>query len=220
MKNHAVKRVLIVDDHMIVRSGVKALIGAQDDMIVAGEAADGREAIEMAVSTQPDLVLMDLVMPEMDGIQAIQELRQIDPQMKILVLTSFSEEEKVLAALMAGAMGFVLKTALPEELVDAMRQVAEGKTYLQPNILQILLQQEPAEKVEEEPQEEEKEIYLTPRERRVLSLIARGFSNREIGDQLNIEETTVRYHVTHILTKLGLENRTQAALYAIREKLL
>jgi len=220
MRNHTVKKVLIVDDHMIVRSGVKALIGTQDDMIVAGEAANGKEAVELAVSTKPDLVLMDLVMPEMDGIQAIQELRKIDPHIKILVLTSFSEEEKVLAALMAGAMGFVLKTALPEELVDAMRQVAEGKTYLQSNILQILLQQEPLEKVEEKPQEEKKVVYLTPQEQRVLSLIARGLSNREIGDQLKIEETTVRYHVTHILTKLGLENRTQAALYAIREKLL
>jgi DNA-binding NarL/FixJ family response regulator len=220
MRNHTVKKVLIVDDHMIVRSGVKALIGTQDDMIVAGEAANGKEALELAVSTKPDLVLMDLVMPEMDGIQAIQELRKIDPHIKILVLTSFSEEEKVLAALMAGAMGFVLKTALPEELVDAMRQVAEGKTYLQSNILQILLQQEPLEKVEEKPQEEKKVVYLTPQEQRVLSLIARGLSNREIGDQLKIEETTVRYHVTHILTKLGLENRTQAALYAIREKLL
>jgi len=220
MRNHTVKKVLIVDDHMIVRSGVKALIGTQDDMIVAGEAANGKEAVELAVSTKPDLVLMDLVMPEMDGIQAIQELRKIDPHIKILVLTSFSEEEKVLAALMAGAMGFVLKTALPEELVDAMRQVAEGKTYLQSNILQILLQQEPLEKVEEEPQEEKKVVYLTPQEQRVLSLIARGLSNREIGEQLKIEETTVRYHVTHILTKLGLENRTQAALYAIREKLL
>ncbi len=206
-------RVLIVDDHAVVRRGLRALIETEEGMEVIGEAADGREAVEKEAALDPDVILLDLLMPEMDGVQAIEEIRRRDPEARILVLTSFSEERKVLAAIEAGALGYLLKDAGPEELLRAIREVQRGQSALNPAVARKLIGRirdpEPAGRVEE----------LTEREVEVLRLVAKGLANREIGKQLFISEPTVRTHVSNILMKLDLPNRTQAALFALREGL-
>lgn len=206
-------KVLIADDHTVVRKGIRALLETEPGITVVGEAADGEDAIHKALALKPDVILMDLVMPKLDGVQAIKELREKLPEIKVLVLTSFAEDRRIVAAIEAGALGYLLKDSSPEDLVRAIREVHRGESSLHPKVAQQLIKklQRPAE----EPEWEE----LTAQERKVLALIARGLSNREIARELSISEPTVRTHVSNILRKLSLKSRTQAALYALRQGL-
>jgi NarL family two-component system response regulator LiaR len=207
-------RVLVADDHAIVRKGIRALLATEPDIEVVGEAENGREAVIEVEKLQPDVILMDLVMPEMDGIEAIHRITARQPEARTLVLTSFAADDKVFPAIKAGALGYLLKDSSPEELVQAIHQVYRGESSLHPTIARKLLQ-ELSHPSERPPTPEP----LTEREVEVLRLIARGQSNQEIADQLVISEATVRTHVSNILGKLHLASRTQAALYALREGL-
>jgi len=207
-------RVLIADDHAIVRNGIAALLATEKDIEVIGEASNGKEAVFAVQELQPDVILMDLVMPEMDGIQAIQQIRIKDPQARILVMTSFATDEMVFPAIKSGALGYLLKDSSPEELVTAIHQVFRGEPSLHPQIARRVLQE-----ISQPPTQTRTEEPLTEREVEVLKLIARGMSNQEIAEQLVISETTVRTHVSRILGKLHLASRTQAALYALKEGL-
>jgi NarL family two-component system response regulator LiaR len=207
-------RVLIADDHAVVRRGLRMLIDVKPGMEVAGEAVDGLEAVHLARSVQPDVILLDLVMPHKGGIEAIREIKQENPEARILVLTSFAEDDKVFPAIKAGALGYLLKDSSPEVLLEAIRQVYRGESSLHPTIARKLileLNQPPDLPPTEEP--------LTRREVEVLKLVAKGMTNQEISEALVIREGTVRVHVSNILDKLHLANRTQAALYALREGL-
>jgi two-component system, NarL family, response regulator LiaR len=207
-------RVLIADDHPVVREGLRGLIEIQPNLELAGEAVDGVEAVEKAKSLQPDVILLDMVMPRKDGVQAIGEIKQENPQARILVLTSFSESEKALPAIKAGALGYLLKDSAPEELLQAISNVYYGQISLHPAIARLLVQ-ELSQPSDLPPAEEP----LTEREVEVLQLIAQGLSNQEIADTLVVGERTVSTHVSNILDKLHLANRTQAALYALRKGL-
>jgi NarL family two-component system response regulator LiaR len=209
-------RILIADDHAVVREGLRTLIGAQPEMELVGEAADGSEAVQKARSLKPDVVLLDLVMPRMGGVEAIGAIKNEDPKARILVLTSFAEDDKVFPAIKSGALGYLLKDATPQELLQAIRDVHRGEPTMHPSIARKLMRElqrppEPSRPPTEEP--------LSEREVEVLKLVAQGFPNQEIADKLFISERTVRTHVTSILSKLHLANRTQAALYALREGL-
>ena len=206
-------KVLIADDHTVVRKGIRALLETEPGITVVGEAADGEDAIHKALALKPDVILMDLVMPKLDGVQAIKELREKLPEIKVLVLTSFAEDRRIVAAIEAGALGYLLKDSSPEDLVRAIREVHRGESSLHPKVAQQLIKK--LRRPAEEPEREE----LTARERKVLAFIARGLSNREIARELSISEPTVRTHVSNILRKLGLKSRTQAALYALKEGL-
>ncbi|MBN1317352.1 MAG: response regulator transcription factor [Anaerolineales bacterium] len=207
-------RVLVVDDHDVVRVGLCALIAAQPDMVVIGEATDGEQAIEMALSSQPDVILMDLVMPKMGGTDAIVQIKQRNPSAQILVLTSFAEDNQVYQAVKSGALGYLLKNSSPRDLIQAIRQVNQGEPALQPSIALKVLNE--LHRPTNLPPAGEP---MTPREVEVLQLVARGLSNQEIALQLNISDRTAAKHVCNILDKLHLANRTQAALYALREGL-
>jgi len=207
-------RVLIVDDHAIVRKGIRALLSEADGFEVVGEAGNGQEAVLRAEESSPDVILMDLLMPGMDGIEATRQITSRRPQARILVLTSFAADNKVFPAIKAGASGYLLKDSSPDELVRAIRQVHRGEPSLHPTIARKLLQ-EVAHPAELQPAPE----ALTAREMMVLRLIAQGLSNQEIADRLVVSEPTVRAHVSRILGKLHLASRTQAALYAVREGL-
>lgn len=208
-------RVLIADDHHVVRGGLRALLDTEPDIHVVGEAADGIEAVLKTRSLNPDVILLDLVMPRQSGIEAIQEIKREHPDARILVLTSFSDDEKVFAAIKAGALGYLLKDSSPYELIQAIRDVYAGESSLHPAIARKLIRElnRPAPNL---PQTDEP---LTEREVEVLVYVARGYSNQEIADALVISERTVRTHVSNILSKLHLANRTQAALYALKEGL-
>ena len=208
-------RVLIVDDHAVVRSGLAAFLLAFDDLELVGEAASGPEALRMVEDRRPDVVLMDLVMPEMDGIEAIGAITARWPAARILVLTSFAADDKVFPAIKAGALGYLLKDTDPDELVQAIHQVARGEASLQPAIARRLLLELHRPIEAQQPTEDP----LTEREVEVLRLVAQGLSNRQIGDRLVITERTVCTHVSNILGKLHLASRTQAALYALKEGL-
>lgn len=206
-------KLLIVDDHPVVRNGIAAWISSQSDLKLIGEAQDGIEAVEKAKKLEPDVILMDLVMPKKDGIEAIREIIQHDPNARILVITSFSEDKKAIDAIKAGAMGFIIKDTSPSEMLQAIRQVFEDKPWLSPDIIRMLIREKTLQK------DEEKLIEpLSEREIEVLILIAQGLSDQDIANSLVISRTTVRFHVNNILSKLNLENRTQAALYAIKNK--
>jgi NarL family two-component system response regulator LiaR len=207
-------RVLVVDDHLIVRKGVCALLATEPDIEVVGEAGDGQEAAAKAESLHPDVIVMDLVMPNMDGIQATRHILARQPDRRILVLTSFAEDDKVFPAIKAGARGYLLKDSGPDDLVRAIRQVYEGESSLHPAIARKVLA-ELSHPSSEPPTADP----LTAREAEVLRLVAQGLNNRDIAAQLVISEATVRTHVSNILSKLHLASRTQAALYALREGL-
>ena len=207
-------RLLVADDQTIVRKGICALLATEPAIEVVGEAQDGQEAIEQAERLQPDVILMDLVMPRIDGLEATRHIMAHQPGARILVLTSFAGDDQVLPAVKAGALGYLLKDAGPEALVQAIRQVHQGESSLHPTITRKLLLElsQPAE-------QEAVRNLLTGREQEVLRLVAQGWSNRQISDGLEISEATVRTHVSSILSKLKLSSRTQAALYALREGL-
>jgi NarL family two-component system response regulator LiaR len=207
-------RVLIADDHAIVRKGLRALLATETDIVVVGEAEDGRQAVAEVERLDPDIVLMDLVMPEVDGIEAIRQIKARQLEVRILVLTSFAADDKVFPAIKAGALGYLLKDSSPEELVRAIHQVHRGESSLHPMIARKLLQ-ELSQPADQPPAPEP----LTEREVEVLQLVAQGYSNQGIADQLVISEATVRTHVSNILGKLHLASRTQAALYALRQGL-
>jgi len=208
-------KVLVVDDHTVVRKGLCALLTSKYDIAVIGEAADGVEAVEQARDLQPDVILMDLMMPRKDGLEAILEIKEENPDARILILTSFSEDVQIVAAIKAGAMGYVLKDASPDELVHAIHSAYMGKLSLSIDMLQLVMS-EP----ESVSPKLDLEAALTLRELDVLRELAHGSSNQEIADSLAISTTTVRSHISSILRKLELNNRTQAALYAIEAGLV
>jgi NarL family two-component system response regulator LiaR len=209
-------RILIVDDHAIVREGLRGLIEVEPDMELAGEAASGSEGVEKALSLRPDVILMDLLMPEKDGVTAIKEIKAKWQEAHILVLTSFLEDDKVFPAIENGALGYLLKDTQPDELLNALRGVFHGETMLHPSIAKMIMKRI-QERSDENKQPEGPE--LTERELDVLKLLAHGDGDREIAEKLVVSERTVHFHVGNILSKLHLANRTQAALYAIRKGL-
>jgi NarL family two-component system response regulator LiaR len=206
--------VLVVDDHAVVREGLRTFLELQDGIAVVGEAADGREAIAEAERLRPDVILMDLVMPRLDGVGAMRELRRRLPASRVIVLTSFADDARLLPAIRAGAAGYLLKNAEPKELARAIRAADAGEALLDPAVAARLVNA-----LAEQPGEEPRE-RLTRREQEVLELIARGLSNKLIARELGIAEKTVKTHVGHLLAKLGVTDRTQAALYAVRAGLV
>ena len=208
-------RVLIADDHAIVRRGISALLETKADIQVVGEAADGEEAVAQTERLRPDVVLMDLMMPRMDGIEAIRRITARCPGVRALVLTSFAADDKLFPALKAGALGYLLKDSGPEELVQAIRQVHRGESSLHPSIARKVLRELTHPSGHPAPGD-----ALTDRELEVLRLVAQGLSTQEIAKRLVITEATARTHVSNVLSKLHLSSRTQAVLYALREGLV
>jgi two-component system, NarL family, response regulator LiaR len=207
-------RVYITDDHPIVRRGIRQLLSTEPGIEVVGEATNGRDAVRDVDTLKPDLVLMDLIMPGMDGIEATRQIKAGHPSIQILVLTSFATDDKIFPAIKAGALGYLIKDTGPEELVRAIQQVHQGQLTLHPTIAQKLLRE--LALTSEQPSTADP---LTEREVEVLKLIARGLSNQEIAETLVVSTATVYTHVSNILEKLHLASRTQAALYALREGL-
>ncbi|GHI00457.1 response regulator [Neobacillus kokaensis] len=208
-------RILIADDHHVVRRGLAFFLKTQKGLEIVGEAANGKDAVELAKSLQPDLILMDLVMPEMDGIEATKIIKNEQPAIKIMMLTSFSDHDHVIPALEAGASGFQLKDIQPDELVASIRRIMNGENQLHPKATSHLLANLSNRNKPEKNQIEE----LTKRELDVLKEIAKGKSNKEIASTLFITEKTVKTHVSNLLAKLELTDRTQAALYAVKNRL-
>ena len=217
MEQEEIIKVLIVDDHQVVRQGLRTFLELHEDISVIGEADDGIKAVEMVSQLQPDVVLMDLVMPHMDGITATQKVHASGSSTKIIALTSFSEDDKVFPAIQAGAASYLLKDVSPDDLVDAIRAVHHGEARLHPDITRKLMEQVSHAKsiTQDTPLEE-----LTKRERDVIRLVALGRNNREIAKELFISEKTVKTHISNILGKLNLEHRTQLAIYAIKNNLV
>jgi DNA-binding NarL/FixJ family response regulator len=207
-------RVLLVDDHAVVREGLRAVLELDGGIAVAGEAADGEEALDAAERLRPDVVLMDLAMPRRDGVSAMRELRRRLPATRVIVLTSFADEERLLPAIRAGAAGYLLKDAEPAELVRAVHAANAGEALLDPAVAARVVQAlaEPGGGAPGE--------RLTPREREVLALVGRGLSNKRIARELGLSEKTVKTHVGHVLAKLGAADRTQAAVQALRAGLI
>jgi two-component system, NarL family, response regulator LiaR len=202
--------VLVVDDHAVVREGLRTFLELQEGIAVVGEAADGEEAVRQAEALRPDVIVMDLVMPRLDGVGAMRELRRRLPSARVIVLTSFVEDERLLPAIQAGAAGYLLKNVAPAELARAVRAAHAGEALIDPVVAARLVDaiaQPPGEPAPER---------LTAREQEVLALIARGFSNKRIARELGIAEKTVKTHVGHVLAKLGVADRTQAAVHAVR----
>ncbi|EEM81012.1 MULTISPECIES: response regulator [Bacillus] len=207
-------KVLLVDDHTVVLKGLAFFLSTQEDLELVGEANNGKEALVKVGETNPDVILMDLYMPEMDGVEATAYIKKEYPNVKVIVLTSFSDQAHVLPALRAGASGYILKDVEPDQLVEAIRSAYKGNIQLHPDIANALLSQTlPVEEKEEEPSIVD---VLTARENEVLQLLAKGMSNKEIASVLVITEKTVKAHVSSILSKLNLSDRTQAALYAVK----
>jgi DNA-binding NarL/FixJ family response regulator len=204
-------RIVLVDDHAVVRGGLRFLLEQQPDMEVIGEGKDGAQGIALVTSLLPDVVLLDLLMPRMDGITAVREMKRLTPHTHIIILTSYYEDDQIFGAVKAGAISYLLKDAGPEELVEAVRAAARGEGVLHPQV---------AARVLREMQQRSPLQELTTRELDVLTLIARGRSNAEIAAELVIGEGTVKTHVSNILTKLHLADRTQAAIYALQQRLV
>jgi two-component system, NarL family, response regulator LiaR len=223
-------RVLIVDDHQIVRQGLRTFLELQDDMLVAGEASDGRMAVDMAAETQPHVVLMDLMMPIMDGVSATREIMRTGADTRVIALSSFAEDDQVFPAIQAGASSYLLKDVSPDELVDAIRAAYRGEPRLHPDVARRLMEAMRAPQASQSQQsagaagtsaslDASGANELTEREREIVRSIAQGKSNQEIATELFISDKTVKTHVTHILAKLGLKDRTQLAIFAIRNNL-
>ena len=203
-------RVLVVDDHPIVRRGLCIEINLDPEMQVLAEAADGVEAVQLARLLQPDVILMDAVMPHKNGIDATADILRDNPNAKVLILTSFTEDERMLAAIKAGALGYILKDRHPEEVLQAIRDTYDGKAYLNPTAARRLIQGLP------KPENFSSVENLTKRELEVLRRVAQGKPNKDIAHEISVQEATVRVHVSNILGKLNLANRSQLVLYAIK----
>ena len=203
-------RVLIVDDHAVVREGLRSFLELQEGIVIVGEASDGAEAVAAAERQPPDVVLMDLVMPNVDGVTAMRQLRERVPQARVIVLTSFLDDDRLLPAIRAGAAGYLLKNAQPQEVARAIRTAHAGEALLDPAVAARLVDTLASDE-SDDPYE-----ALTPREQEVLELIGRGLSNKRIARELGAAEKTVKNHVSRVLAKLGVADRTQAALYATR----
>jgi NarL family two-component system response regulator LiaR len=206
--------VLVVDDHAVVREGLRAFLELQDGIEVAGEAADGDQAVAEATRLRPDVILMDLVMPQVDGVAAMRALREQLPDARVIVLTSFLDDDKLFPALRSGAAGYLLKNAEPKELARAVRAAHAGEALLDPAVAARVVESLAADGADD-PLDR-----LTPREREVLVLIGRGFPNKLIARELEVSEKTVKTHVGHVLAKLGVTDRTQAAVFAVRAGLV
>lgn len=198
-------RVLVADDHAIVRSGLQQLLGTAEDIDLVGLAEDGEQAVEAAARLQPDVILMDLSMPTLDGVEATRRITGADPDAHVVVLTSFSDNRRILDALQAGAIGYLLKHAGPDELLGAVRAAAAGDSPLDPKAARVLLE---SRRVNRQAQE------LSAREEEVLGLVVRGLANKQIARRLEISERTVKAHLTNIFARIGVTDRTQAALWA------
>jgi DNA-binding NarL/FixJ family response regulator len=201
-------RVLIVDDHAVVREGLRTFLELQAGIEIAGEASDGEEALTLAERARPDVILMDLVMPKLDGLAAMRELQRRQPEARVIVLTSFLDDDRLLPAIRAGAAGYLLKNVQPQELARAVRAAHAGDALLDPAVAARLVE------ALAEGSGDDRTAQLTTREREVLELIGRGLSNKLIARELGISEKTVKNHVSRVLDKLGVSDRTQAALYA------
>jgi two-component system, NarL family, response regulator LiaR len=216
VEEHVKISVLIVDDHPIVRQGLRTLLDLQEDICVVGEAVNGKIAVELAAQLKPDVVLMDLVMPELDGIAATRQIKALGQATRVIALTSFVEDDKVIPAIQAGAVSFLLKDVAPNDLIEAIRAAYHDEARLHPHVARMLMKQLAAQPAALKPLPE----TLTEREYEVLTLVAQGLSNREIGLKLVISEKTVKSHISSLLTKLGQEDRTRLAVYAIRKGLV
>jgi DNA-binding NarL/FixJ family response regulator len=204
-------RVFLVDDHEVVRRGVRDLLEAEDDLEVVGEAGTGEEAIARVGSSQPDVAVVDLRLPDMDGIEVCRELRSRHPDLSCLILTSFADDEALIDAVMAGAAGYVLKQIKGNEIVESVRRVAAGQSLLDPQTTQRVL-----ERLRNGTEEEQQLRQLTPQERRIFDLIGEGRSNRQIADEMFLAEKTVKNYVSNLLMKMGMSRRTEVAAYAAR----
>lgn len=204
-------RVMLVDDHAVVRQGLRALLEVTDGITVVGEASNGEEAVEQVQALAPDVVLLDLSMPGMGGIEATRQIRRLNEHTRVIVLTSYDDDDKLFQAIEAGAISYLLKNISADDLISAIQLAKRGETTLQPGIATKLMRQFAARDTLE---------HLSEREMQVLRLIARGYSNKEISADLKISEKTVKTHVSNILDKLHLEDRTQAAIYALRNRLV
>ena len=207
--------VLLIDDHRVVRQGLRDFLELQDDIEVIGEAASGEAGVKLAQELLPDVVLMDMVLPGIDGVEATRRVKGVSPSTRIIVLTSFADDDKVFPAIKAGAISYLLKDVQPEELARAIRAAQRGEAVLHSEVAAKLMQEFSAPRTADDPVEQ-----LTEREMDVLRLIAKGKSNKEIADSLVISEKTVKTHVSNILSKLHLADRTQAAIYALRQRLV
>ena len=206
-------RVLLVDDDDLMRAGLKAVLSSDDAIEVAGEASDGRAALDQVRTLSPDVVLMDVRMPDLDGISATREVLATSPEVKVMILTTFEQDDYIFGALNAGASGFLLKRTSPEELIAGLHTVATGDSLLSPSVTRRVIDRMAQQPAAETPYDE-RLGELTPREREVLAQVARGLSNTEIADALVIEESTVKTHVKRILMKLRLRDRVQAVIFA------
>jgi DNA-binding NarL/FixJ family response regulator len=206
-------RVLIADDDHLMRAGLAELLSGEDEIEVAGQASTGREAVERTRRLEPDVVLMDVRMPDLDGIEATRELTRAAPRARVLILTTFEQDDYVFGALRAGASGFLLKRTPPEELIAAVHTVAAGDSLLSPSVTRRVIDRM-AKQPTPELADQERIEELTARERDVFELVARGLSNREIAAELVVEESTIRTHVKRILMKLGLRDRIQVVIFA------
>ena len=210
-------RVLIVDDHQVVRQGLRTFLDLNEDIQVIGEAVDGQEAIELVTQLAPDVVLMDLVMPRLDGIAATARIKALNQGAKVIALTSFTEDDKVFPAIQAGASSYLLKNVSPDGLVEAIRAAYRGEARLHPDVMRKLMEKVAAQTGSAKPVDS---VQLTGREGEVIRLVAQGKSNREIAETLVISEKTAKAHISNILGKLGLDDRTQMAVYAIKHGLV
>jgi two-component system, NarL family, response regulator LiaR len=210
-------KVLIVDDHQVVRQGLRTFLQLMDDILVLGEAADGQDAVELTARLKPDIVLMDLVMPRLDGIAATTKIKSLGMGTKVIALTNFTEDDKVFPAIQAGASSYLLKDVSPDALVDAIRAAYHGEARLHPEVMRKLMDKVTAQS---RSNKQENVPQLTDREQEVIGLVVQGKSNREIADALVISEKTAKAHISNILGKLGLDDRTQMAVYAIKHGLV